>query len=128
MKFLSVLRASFVVMFLCAGSVPAMAASTSPGTRAFLSRYSYDPSVIYAGTYGSNVLYYHNHRNPNWYRGFKKELDAVSCPPAIAGLRSNGTWKGHLNQDGSCADQSEPVEWALGNRLNFDRIAPQATR
>lgn len=126
MKIMASMRVFFVVLFLFAGSLSAIAAPTSPGSRAFLSRYSYDPTVVYAGTYVANVLYYHNPRNPKWYKGFKKELDSVTCPSAIAGFRSNGTWKGHLNPDGSCADPSEPVEWALGNRLNFDGVAPQA--
>lgn len=120
MKSVSALRVASVVLILLSYSVPAMADPASTGGRAFLSRYSYDPAVVYAGTYGANILYYHNPRNPNWYRGFRKELDAVTCRPAIAGFRSTGTWKGHLNQDGSCGDTAEPVDWALGNWLNFD--------
>lgn len=123
MKRKSSLRVVGVVLVLFSCSVPVLAAPSSTGG-AFLSRYSYDPAVVYAGTYGANILYYHNPRNPNWYRGFRKELNALTCLPAIAAFRSTGTWKGHLKQDGSCGDTAEPVDWAVGNRLNFERVAP----
>lgn len=126
MKNMSAMFVVGAVILLFASFIPASAAPASPDSRAFLSRYSYNPVVVYAGKCDANVLYYHNLRNPNWYRGFRKELDSVTCPSAIAGFRSSGTWKGHLSKDGSCGDPAEPVEWALGNRLNFDGVVPHS--
>lgn len=89
-------------------------------TSGLFARYSYDPAFVYPGKYPSDKLYYHYPGNPNWHVGFSKNLSAVTCRAAYNSFARTGTWKGHLQQDGSCADPSEPADWAVGNRLNFD--------
>jgi len=80
----------------------------------------YQPNRIYTGPFSPAALYYRNPGNPQWRRGFRRELKDLICQPAVVSFSTAGIWKGHLNPDGTCADPSEPVEWAVGNRLNFE--------
>jgi hypothetical protein len=84
--------------------------------------YPYNPAAIYNGKFSRNAIYYHNPKNPNWQLGLKKELNFITCRPALESLKNTGTWKGHFNPDGSCGPTSEPVEFAVGNWLNFSNI------
>lgn len=94
-------------------------AANTPGTQIF-DRVRYNPSVMYSGQFSRNAVYYHNPGNPVWRAGLKKEIDYISCRSAQDSLRRTGTWAGHLRVDGACGDTAEPVEWAIGNWLNFN--------
>lgn len=110
------------VLVLLSSSFISLAAEAPNG---LFTRYTYNPAYDYPGIYSKNLLYYKNPGNPNWQLGFGKDLSAVSCIEAYNNLRSTGTWKGHLRQNGSCADPAEGVDWKSGNRLNFDATIVQ---
>lgn len=110
-------KITLLIVLLLLNAAPLLAADP-PG--AFFARYSYDPAFFYPGAYAANALYYRNPGNPNWQAGFSRDLSAVTCREAYSSIKRNGMWKGHLKQDGSCADPAEGVEWKVGNRLNFD--------
>jgi hypothetical protein len=82
----------------------------------------YNPAVIYAGQYKSDVLFFKSQGEGFWRRLARVDrLRRVTCPDAQAQLSKEGAWKGHLNlKNGSCATPDEPADWALGNRINFD--------
>lgn len=82
----------------------------------------YNPRAIYGGPFGPYEIYYRNPGSTFWQLGFSKQLYALTCRPALSSFQSSGTWQGHLNSNGSCADPAEPADWALGNRLNFDGV------
>lgn len=86
----------------------------------FFSRYVYDPAVSYAGNHVADVLYFHNPGNPNWLAVSKLRLNSILCRSALESFRKTGIWEGHLKPDGSCGAEAEPVEWAVGNWLNFE--------
>jgi hypothetical protein len=83
---------------------------------------AYDPAKVYPGRYRPDMVYFRNSpRNHIWYRGINGDFPAgVLCSDAFVHFKKTGLWKGHLNPDGSCASPSEPSEWAVGNRLNYD--------
>lgn len=91
-------------------------------------RTPYNPARIYTGINPANAIYYRNPGNPQWRRAFSRELSGLSCRPAVIGFASTGTWMGHLNPDGTCADPAEPVEWATGNRLNYEGAVGKSGR
>lgn len=95
-------------------------AANAPGTATIFDQVRFNPAVVYSGPFNVKAIYYHNPGNPNWRVGVMKEIDLVSCRPALDSFRKTGTWKGHLKRDGSCGDTAEPVEWAVGNWLNFN--------
>lgn len=114
---------------LLAGALPGKALSASGnGLMAvaantqgkFFSRYVYDPAVSYAGNHVADVLYFHNPGNPTWRAVSKFRLNSIRCRSALESFRKTGTWEGHLKPDGSCGAEAEPVEWAVGNWLNFE--------
>ncbi len=82
----------------------------------------YDPSIIYKGPFVFNHVYYKNSPKSSWIRGLEGTFPGVvACADALAHLKTRGVWKGHFNKDGSCGPTSEPVDWAVGNRLNFEK-------
>lgn len=117
------------IVSLLAGALPGQALSASgngimivaANTQSrFFSRYVYDPSVVYTGSHAATALYFHNPGNPNWRLVSRISLDSIICRPALESFRKSGTWEGHLKPDGSCGADAEPVEWAVGNWLNFE--------
>lgn len=101
-------------------TVGAIVVTANTATPQLLDRVRYNPSVIYSGSHGINVIYYHNSRNPVWRVGINKDLNNLTCRFAQDSLRRTGLWMGHLLPDGSCGDTAEPVEWAVGNWMNFN--------
>lgn len=132
MKYTALRNKSLCLLFivsLLAGALPGQALSASgnglmvvaANTQSkFFSRYVYDPSVVYSGSYGATALYFRNPGNPNWRVVPKISLDSIFCRSALESIRKTGTWEGHLKPDGSCGAEAEPVEWAVGNWLNFE--------
>jgi hypothetical protein len=85
-----------------------------------LNKKSYDPTKVYPGTFGNDLLYYRNPKS-NWRRGLNGTFpDAVVCRDALKHLKQIGTWSGHFGPGGECGPLGEPNDWALGNRLNYD--------
>lgn len=111
----------FVFLVLCGMALQCL--PTSPAAaEVSVVRSPYQPGKTYAGPNPVNSVYYRNPGNPQWRMAFSRELSGLSCRPALAGFSTSGTWQGHLNPDGTCADPAEPVEWATGNRLNYEGV------
>ena len=83
---------------------------------------SYNPNVVYAGNFKSDLLFCKNAESGAWRRVRKLDrLRYVTCTDALQQLRQSGTWKGHLNiKDGSCGSSGEPLDWAMGNWINYN--------
>ena len=93
--------------------------SPAPGIAA------YNPTTEYNGAYESDFIYYKNPGASVWLRVTNLDrLRHISCPDALRSLNKQGTWRGHLNPDGSCGPTSEPSDWALGNWLNYRDSLP----
>ena len=132
MKYYALKNKNLCLLFICsllAGVPPVQAlaasgnglmivAANTPGK--FFSRYVYDPAVSYSGSHVADILYFHNPGNLKWRPVSKFRLDSIVCRAALESFRSTGTWEGHLKPDGSCGAEAEPVEWAVGNWLNFE--------
>lgn len=95
-----------------------VAANIGSDARIF-DRVRYNPSAVYSGAFKSTMLYYQNPGDTKWRLGLNIELGKITCPDASNNLKRTGTWAGHFNLDGTCGSKAEPVEWAVGNLLNF---------
>lgn len=82
---------------------------------------AYSPAVTYAGSYQSDCLYVRNNGS-KIIRDIPQldRLRHVTCPDAKDHLNRDGKWQGHLAPGGSCGSYSEPAEYLMGNRLNYD--------
>lgn len=81
----------------------------------------YDPAVKYEGIYKSDQLYRRNPDSGGWVgSAHPSHLKQVGCSEAKNSLNEKGSWKGHLNKNGSCGTTAEPADWALGNLLNYE--------
>lgn len=132
MKCTAIRNKSMCLLFigsLLAGALPGKVLSASDNGQMvvaantpskFFSRYVYDPAVSYTGDHGADVLYFRNPGNPTWRAVSKFRLNSIVCRSALESFRKTGTWEGHLKPDGSCGAEAEPVEWAVGNWLNFE--------
>ncbi len=110
-----------VALLLCVS--PGFAAQNSRQT---VGAAGYNPAVDYPGDYKANLIFVKRSGSSAWLRAVKLDrLSRVTCQDALDQLQRHGTWKGHLNDDGSCASYDEPAEWALGNWLNYqDSMGP----
>lgn len=117
----NIIYVMLLAVLVCLQSPDASAAVSVMGS-------GYNPRTIYAGPFQDQVLYYRNPGSTLWQQGFEKELHAVTCRSAVNSFRTSGTWQGQLKADGSCAGPGEPSEWALGNRLNYDRVPANKKR
>lgn len=80
----------------------------------------YNPAKIYRGPYGTNLLFYKNPKATAWVRGTQGDFTReVACAEALQSLKRTGLWQGHL-RNGACGSTDEPVDWAVGNRLNYE--------
>jgi hypothetical protein len=124
MKYLSGITCLLLVAVLSLSAISIQlvcAESTS-----LLKKSSYEPTKTYPGPFGSDLVYY-KYPKGNWVRGLNGTFpDAVVCPDALKNLRRTGLWQGHFGRGGSCGSLGEPVDWAVGNRLNFDALAGSA--
>lgn len=92
-----------------------------PATWAWAGADGYNPAQTYTGKYKADFIYFRNLNNPNWYRDTSLTYPkGVICKEALRHFMSDGKWKGHLKSDGTCGPLAEPVELAVGNRLNYD--------
>ncbi|MDD2365510.1 MAG: hypothetical protein PHN84_05040 [Desulfuromonadaceae bacterium] len=99
-----------------------LVASNQTSSIRIFDRVRYNPLVTYSGKFSRNAVYFHHSKNDsNWRRAFgKKDVDSIKCIATLNNLYNTGIWVGDLTRDGLCGpDRSEPVEWALGNWLNF---------
>lgn len=95
--------------------------ATAPLPAAWGGADGYNPGQSYAGKYTVDVIYYRNRNNPNWYQGLNGTYPKnVLCMDALKHFSTDGKWSGHFKIDGSCGPTTEPSEFAVGNRLNFD--------
>lgn len=84
---------------------------------------AYNPAIIYSGDYSPVIVYYQLRGKNGWVRGPNGTFpSAVLCLPARQALGRTGLWRGHLRPNGSCLDSKEPLDWATGNRLNYDGV------
>ncbi|MBT1071481.1 hypothetical protein [Pelotalea chapellei] len=111
----NIIYVMLLAMLVCLQSPQAQAAVSVMGS-------GYNPRMIYSGPFQDQVLYYRYPGYTLWQRGYSRELDSLACRPAVISFKTSGTWQGHLKPDGSCGSPAEPAEWALGNRLNYDRV------
>ena len=90
---------------------------------------SYDPKKIYPGDYNAHVMMYRNPGSDMWQRvpGLDR-LRHVVCRDALEQLQRQGRWQGHLKLDGSCGSTAEPMDWILGNRLNYEDALEEGGR
>lgn len=90
-----------------------------------LSGSGYRPQVKYEGTYKSNLIFFKYTQKDVWRRQpYMDNLQRVSCQDALDHLNFVGKWQGNLNPDGSCGgSSSESLEWATGNRINYDEAS-----
>jgi hypothetical protein len=90
----------------------------------------YNPVIVYAGDYEANELLFKNSQKDTVWRSVPKlnMLSRVTCSDAVAHLERDGRWQGYLKSDGSCGPTSEPADWALGNRLNYEEAFEQDAR
>jgi len=84
---------------------------------------TYNPTTVYKGPYAPVLLYYKAPDSGTWKRGnFEVTYArAVTCPQALQSFKESGYWKGRLQKDGSCSNNAQLLEWAVGNRLNYDK-------
>lgn len=82
----------------------------------------YNPDTQYSGEYENDALLFRNSPNDKVWRSIPNfsRLYKVTCADALAHLRTEGKWQGHLNPDGSCGPTAEPADWVMGNRLNYE--------
>jgi hypothetical protein len=87
----------------------------------------YDPKEIYPGDYKADMLLFKNGPKDLYWRSIPnlERLRRASCFAALDALNREGRWQGHLNLDGSCGNTSEPADWAVGNRLNYEELIEQ---
>lgn len=104
------------ILMLLPATCPLWAADTSSGASP---GYAYDSGVVYSGPFNTNGIYHNNRNNPKWYPGLNQELDAVICRAARESFSRTGRWSGNFDSDSSCLNTSEPIEYAVGNWLNF---------
>ncbi len=86
---------------------------------------SYVPDEIYEGRYLTTRLFYRSPDSPLWRRMVKFDdfRTIVTCKDALTAFETTGTWQGHLNPNGSCsAVTAEPAIFAIGNRINYERL------
>lgn len=89
---------------------------TSPAT-------AYNSAVIYPGQFEPNLVYHKNRFNDDWVRGLNGTFPtAISCVTARQALELAGYWRGGLRLNGTCFKSDEPLDWATGNRLNFNML------
>ncbi len=99
---------------------------------------SYNPNIVYAGRYKTDILFCKASGSEFWKRLPRFDrLRYVKCSEAIQQLNQAGLWKGSLSfRDGSCVGQGgygsgpsdPPTEWALGNWLNYSEQNEQANQ
>ena len=81
----------------------------------------YDPTITYPGIYEAKRLYRMSSSSTSWmgsnHPAFLKD---VACSDARKEISQDGSWTGLLMKDGSCGMNSEPSEWVIGNRLNYE--------
>ena len=95
--------------------------STAPLNGAWGGADGYNPAQSYPGKYTSDTVYYRSRNNPNWYQGLNGTYPKnVLCKEALRHFATDGKWRGHFKQDGSCGPTAEPSEFAVGNRINYD--------
>ncbi|HUI44961.1 MAG TPA: hypothetical protein VL122_03070 [Nitrospirota bacterium] len=82
----------------------------------------YNPNIVYAGNFQADLLFSKYEGSDTWRRVKKLDrLRYVTCTDALQNLRQQGTWKGHLDvKDGSCGSPGEPLDWAMGNWINYN--------
>ena len=85
---------------------------------------SYNANKVYAGVFEPRRIYKKNFGSDFWTGSRKPAfIEAVFCSEARAMLSKAGHWKGRLRADGSCGgsrESNEPVDWAVGNFLNYE--------
>lgn len=82
----------------------------------------YNPAITYPGEYETNMILFKNSPKDTIWRRIPNldRLWKVTCPDALAHLKQEGKWEGHLRLDGSCGSIAEPADWSMGNRRNYD--------
>lgn len=121
------IAAGYCLFLLIAGIQANIAAAEKPLAFTDKSDNSYVPGADYKGEFIQSRIYYRNPRSTIWLRMSVSDdyREVVKCQSALAALETNGTWLGHLNQNGSCGSQDEPAHFALGNRINYDILLDQ---
>lgn len=91
---------------------------------------NYNPAVTYPGVHAAAEILFKNRATSTTWQSVPvlRRLQKVTCSDAVAHLQREGKWHGHLNSDGSCGSIAEPVEWILGNRLNYDEAQKEGFR
>jgi len=83
---------------------------------------AYNPNIVYAGNFKADLLFCRYEGSDVWRRVNRLDrLRYVTCTDALQKLKQKGTWKGHLDvKDGSCGSLGEPLDWAMGNWINYN--------
>lgn len=55
-------------------------------------------------------------------------LTQIRCTTARNEINIYGNWTGNLDLKGNCLDPGEPMQWALGNYLNFLQSQPKSNK
>ena len=112
-------------IFICSiGIIPHAHADSADKTTVGDNRSGYNPAETYGGRYIPTRLFYRSENSPLWQRRINSDdyRSIVTCKEALAALETSGTWKGHLNADGTCSlKATEPAVFAIGNRINYDK-------
>ena len=108
----------FITVLILAFSTKALAQQKSRTTGN-----GYQAQINYPGDYQSNVLYVRNN-GATIIQAIPHldHLKDVTCYDALAYLKREGRWQGHLMPDGSCGSYDEPAEYTMGNRLNYNEL------
>ncbi len=122
-----------IAIVLTWGSLPGHS-SAQQGTKGMAVKpgAEYNPKVVYAGRYKTDILFYKPSNTEFWKRLPRFDrLRNVKCPEALQQINQAGIWQGDLSfKNGSCiyygpGPSDPPTEWALGNWLNYNELASQ---
>ena len=116
---------AFLSLSLVAGAVVASESHEPKRTERTTATAAYNPNEVYDGRYLPTRLFYKHSHLAGWRTvqgGWDNYQAKVTCAAARKALDTDGIWQGYLNTDGSCrASSGDPVIFAIGNRINFDR-------
>lgn len=91
----------------------------------------YNNLVPYGGVFTTDAIYKRpsptiTPRAQLWQGGRDlTRLTQIRCITANNKIKIYGTWTGNLDLAGNCLDPGEPMQWALGNYLNFLQSQPK---
>ncbi|MCF6178529.1 MAG: hypothetical protein L3J63_03945 [Geopsychrobacter sp.] len=91
----------------------------------------YNNMIPYDGAFKADAIY--NRPSPTvtaralTWQGSRgpTRLTQIRCITARKKIDNYGVWTGNLDRAGNCLDPGEPMQWTLGNYLNFLQSKPK---